>query len=136
MIGKDTTDHFRWSPLQTDFAQQLLQEYNMPTDISTAVLIDERGAHKESTSILRLMPYMGISYDVLGRLGMLVLPPIRDAAYRAFAANRGTIWKRVQRVTGYGDTYLEDERHRILGLVEPLNPSWGFRNSSSDGQRK
>lgn len=126
MMGKDATDHFRWSPLQTDFAQELLKEYNMPTDISTAVLIDEKGAHKESSSILRLMPYMGASYAILGSLGMLVLAPIRDAAYRAFAANRGSIWKRVQRITGYGDTNFEDERHRILGLVEPLDDSWGF----------
>lgn len=130
MIKNDFTDHFRWSPLQTDFAQKLLKEYGMPTDISTAVLIDEAGPHKESSSILRLMRYMGTAYAILGRLGLLVPPPIRDAAYRAFAANRGAIWKRVRQVTGYGDTFFQEDRDRILGLVEPLDPSWGFETST------
>jgi len=131
-MGNDPTDHLRWSPLQTDFAQALLKEYGMPTDISTAVLIDEEGAHKESSSILRLMPYMGVPYAVLGQLFLLVPGFIRDAAYRAFAANRGAIWKRVQQITGYGDTYLEDEKYRILGLVEPLDSSWGFASSYAE----
>lgn len=131
MIGRDGADHFRWSPLQTDFAQKLLKEYGMPTDISTAVLIDELGAHKESTSILRLMPYMGQPYGTLGCLGLLIPRPIRDAAYRAFAANRGAIWTRVRQITGYGDTYLEEYRDRILGLVEPLEASWGFATPKS-----
>jgi predicted DCC family thiol-disulfide oxidoreductase YuxK len=127
-MSNDKTDHFRWTPLQTDFAQNLLREYGMPTDISTAVLIDEKGAHKESSSILRLMPYMGVPFNIIGRVGLGVPAVIRDAAYRAFAANRGAIWKRVQKITGYGDTRLEEDRERILGLVEPLDPSWGFAN--------
>lgn len=98
----------------------------MPTDISTAVLIDEEGAHKESSSILRLTRYMGPAFSVIGRFGLLVPPLIRDAAYRAFAANRGVIWSRVRRITGYGDTKFSEDRHLMLGLVDPLDPSWGF----------
>lgn len=130
-MGNDPTDHFRWSPLQTDFAQKLLVEYGMPTDISTAVLIDEEGAHKESASILRLTRYMGTPSAIIGQLGLGVPRAIRDAGYRAFAANRGPIWKRVQQITGYGDTYFEDDRDIILGLVEPLDPSWGFASNES-----
>ena len=102
----------------------------MPTDLSTGVLIDEKGAHRDSTAILRILPYMGFPYNVLGPFSLLVPTPIRDLGYFSFARNRGFIWKQVKRVTGMADTKLDKYKDRILGLEEPLDPGWGFKASS------
>jgi predicted DCC family thiol-disulfide oxidoreductase YuxK len=104
----------------------------MPTDVSTAVLIDEKGGHTESASVLLLFRYMGIPYVWLGFLALLVPAFIRDWAYRTFAKHWGTIWKGVKRVTGMGDTQLDKYRDRILGLEEPLDPKWGFETKKEN----
>lgn len=123
---RDKTDHMRFSPIQTKFAQAICEQYEMPTDLSTAVLIDEQGAYVESTSVLRIFLYMGFPYTLLGILGLLLPTFIRDFGYRLFARNRGAIWRAVKRITGIGDTELDDYRDRILGLKEPIDPGWGF----------
>ena len=54
---------------------------------------------------------------------------VRDPAYELFAHFRGPIWKAVRKVTGLGETRMEDFRDRVLGLDEedmPLPPGWGF----------
>lgn len=121
-------DHLRFSPIQTDFAKDMCKRYEMPFDVSTAVFIDENRAYKDSSSILRLFPYMGLPYNLLGPLALLVPAIIRNFAYRRFARNRGAIWKSVKRVTGMGDTRMEQYRDRILGLQDPPDPpAWGFQ---------
>jgi predicted DCC family thiol-disulfide oxidoreductase YuxK len=99
----------------------------MPPDVSTAVLIDERGAHTHSTAVLRLFLHMGVFYKYLGLLALGMIPRfLRDAGYTAFAANRGRMWRIVKQITGMGDTSMERYRCCILGLAEPIDPSWGF----------
>jgi len=131
VLDRDKSDHMRFSPLQTEFATQQCKQYQMPTDLSTGVLIDEKGAHRDSTAILRILPYMGFPYTMLGPLSLLVPTSIRDLAYFSFARNRGFIWKQVKRITGMGDTQLDEYIDRILGLKEPLDPRWGFKTTSS-----
>jgi predicted DCC family thiol-disulfide oxidoreductase YuxK len=126
VIDRDMTDHIRFSPIQTKFALDICKIYSMPTDASTAVLIDEKGGHTQSSSVLFMFRYMGIPYIWLGFLALLVPVFIRDYAYRTFAQNRGAIWKGVKRVTGRGDTQLDGYRDRILGLEDPIDPKWGF----------
>lgn len=105
----------------------------MPTDVSTAVLVDDEGAHKESASILRMFPYMGFPYNVLGPVALLVPACVRDAGYRLFARNRGTIWKGVKKVTGLGDTHLYEYRQGVVGLPEePLDAGWGFNEENHE----
>jgi predicted DCC family thiol-disulfide oxidoreductase YuxK len=132
VIERDATDHFRFAPIQTALAQDLCEQYDMPSDVSTAVLIDEDGAHSRSTAVLRLFLYMGTVWRWMGLAGLLVPVFVRDACYAVFARNRGQIWGAVKRVTGRGDTYMEPYRHRILGLEEPLDPSWGFGSKPSE----
>lgn len=125
----------RFCPLQSRLGQKLCKEHGMPTDVSSAVLIDRDGrGFTESDAILRMFPFMGFPYVLLGFLALLIPRIIRDGAYRCFAANRGRIWRGVRRVTGWGPTRLEDFRDRIVGLEgeEPLPPGWGFGDPPPD----
>ena len=95
--------------------------------MSTAALIDTDGrSYTHSSSVLKLFQFMGFPYTFLGALLLLIPACVRDAGYRLFANHRGTIWKRVKRAFGMGDTYLVEHRDKMVGLVEPLDPGWGF----------
>ena len=105
----------------------MLESRGLPTDVSTAALIDaDGGSYTHSTSVLKLFQFMGFPYTFLGALFLLIPACLRDAGYRLFANHRGTIWKRVKRAFGMGDTYLVEHRDKMVGLVEPLDPGWGF----------
>lgn len=105
----------------------MCSQYNMPNDVSTAVLIDEQGTHSHSTAILRVFLPLGVFYRYLAHVAMWIIPClVRDTAYVIFARNRGRIWKGVKTFTGIGDIHLEQYRDRIFGLIEPIDPTWGF----------
>ena len=130
-MDRDSNDHLRFCPIQTNLGQKLCGDHGAPTDVSTAVLIDEAGVHTESTAVLRLFPWMGFPWNVLGTVGLCVPGCIRDSAYRIFARNRGSIWRGVKRVMGWGDVQLDMHKDRIIGLddmAKPLDPGWGFGN--------
>ena len=132
VLERDRADHFRFSPIQTNLAQELCRDYNMPRDVSTAILIDEQGAHSHSTAVLRLGRHMGLAYAMVSLIAIVLVPRIiRDAAYSMFARNRGRIWKSVKKMTGMGDIRMEQYRDRIVGLEEPIDPNWGFDNVST-----
>ena len=124
--------------MERDQTQRLLPTYNMPTDVTTAVLIDEHdAAHKNSDSVLRIFAFMGFPYSRLGPMLLALIPSfVRDFGYQLFARNRGTIWKGAKRITGMGDTYMEPYRDRILGLEEPLDPGWGFEDTCSSTKKE
>lgn len=133
MAAKDSTDHMRFTPLQTAFAKELCQKYEKVRDLTavSAVLIDEDGCHVESDAILRISPYLDFPYNA-GGLASLRFPKfVRDPAYRTFARNRGAVSKGIKRaIRGGEDTKMEEYRDLILGLEEPLDPSWGFKQTS------
>ena len=131
-MDRDHLDHIRFCPLQTAMGRQLCATAGAPVDLSTAVLIDQHGAHIESAAILRMFAWMGFPFTILGPIALLVPCCIRDTAYRAFSSNRGAIWKMVRRLTGWGETHLEAYRGRIIGLEEPLDPGWGFEHPRTD----
>eukprot|EP00934_Nitzschia_sp_Nitz4_P005290 Nitzschia sp. Nitz4//scaffold19_size178191//104730//105310//NITZ4_001985-RA/size178191-augustus-gene-0.109-mRNA-1//-1//CDS//3329540705//5280//frame0 len=127
VLERDVTDHFRLVPIQTKLGQELCRAYDRPADVSTAVLMDEQGSHTHSTAVLRLFLYMGSGYPILGWIALYMVPRVvRDFAYTAFARHRGAIWKLVKYVTGMGDTSMAPYRDRVLGLEEPIDPSWSF----------
>ena len=137
MLDRDRHDHVRFCPIQSRLAQRLCAEHNAPADVSTAVLIDEAGAHTKSTAVLRLFCWMGWPFALLGRAALLLPAFLRDGAYGIFARNRGAVWKTVKRCTGWGDTRMEPYRDRIVGLEEeqqPLPESWGFDDEDQDAR--
>ncbi|KAL7555805.1 hypothetical protein ACA910_002270 [Epithemia clementina (nom. ined.)] len=139
VLERDRTDHFRFSPLQTAYAQDSCQMYGMPADLSTGILIEEETlkAHRDSSSILRMLPYLGFPYNILGLVALYLVPKIiRDFCYRAFARNRGAIWTKVKRVTGLGDTMMDPYRNQVLGIddfekIAIEKPGWGFTTATT-----
>lgn len=131
VMKRDVKDHVRFCPIQSPLGRELCARFGAPYDVTTAVLIDEAGAHTHSTAILRLFPSMGFPYTVLGPLALLCPEFLRDGAYSAFARNRGFIWTQVKRVSGLGDTSMEEVRGKIIGLREPIPRSWGFASARS-----
>lgn len=131
MLERDATDHFRFAPIQTKLARDLCQLYDMPFDLSTAVLVDAEGGHVRSDAVLRMLPYLRFPYPWIGLFALWLVPRfVRDLGYNAFARYRASIWKAVKGLTGMtGDTRMEPYRDRILGLEEPLDPSWGFQDT-------
>jgi predicted DCC family thiol-disulfide oxidoreductase YuxK len=122
--------------MQSTLGQDTCRAYGMPADRSTGILVDEQGAHRDSTAVLRMLPYLGFPYNILGPIGLWLVPTmIRDAAFRAFTKRRGTIWKGIRRIMGWpvDVTRLEAYRDRILGLEEPLDPAWGFDTATASG---
>ena len=131
VIERDSLDHFRFAPSQTNLAQELCQTYGMPSDVSTAVLFtEEKCAYIESDSILRMFyPYLEFPYYFLGFTALFLIPKvIRDFGYRLFAKNRGKIWIFFKKITRMGDTAMHPYRDSVLGLEKEktLPESWGF----------
>ena len=133
VIKRDSLDHFRFAPIQTNLAQELCQTYGTPSDVSTAVLFtDDEGccAYIESDSILRIFyPYLKFPYYILGFVALFLIPKaIRDFGYRQFAKNRGKIWIIFKKITRMGDTAMYPYRDSVLGLEDEktLPKSWGF----------
>ena len=138
MLDRDRHDHVRFCPIQSRLAQRLCAAHGAPADVSTAVLIDEAGAHTKSTAVLRLFPWMGFPFSLLGRAALLLPAFLRDGAYGIFAKNRGAFWRAVKQTTGWGDTRMEPYRDRIVGLEEegrPLPESWGFDEEEDQDAR-
>ena len=130
IIERDSLDHFRFSPVQTNLAKNLCEAYGMPSDVSTAVLLTEECAYIESDSILYMLyPYLSFPYYILGFLALFLVPKlIRDFGYRIFARHRGQIWILFKKLTRMGDTTMYQYRDNVLGLEHEkiLQPSWGF----------
>merc|ERR1712216_587266 len=101
-------------------------EYGIAIDLTTGILLDERGAHQQSAAILRIIPYLDFPYNKIGSLSLRIPGFISDVPYKAFARNRGTIWTGVKRLTGSSDPNMTTYRDRIFGLEDPLDSTWGF----------
>lgn len=89
MLKYDTKARFRLAALQSSAGQQLLQRAGRRSDdISSIVLVDQRGAHIKSEAALRIARGLGMPLAVLANFGLLWPLIIRDTVYDAVANNR------------------------------------------------
>eukprot|EP00929_Paragymnodinium_shiwhaense_P002536 TRINITY_DN102816_c0_g1_i1.p4 TRINITY_DN102816_c0_g1~~TRINITY_DN102816_c0_g1_i1.p4 ORF type:complete len:116 (+),score=8.77 TRINITY_DN102816_c0_g1_i1:271-618(+) len=112
-----------FSPLQSKYARDLCLEFDIPLDLSTAALIDDRGVFIKSAAVLEALKCVGPPWSWIGRMGLCVPRCLRDCGYEWFARNRGAIWKKVKYCFGLGNTSLAKCRHAILGVDDPDNIS-------------
>jgi len=137
---RDVQDQLRFCPIQTTLGQDLLTKYSMPTDVSTAVLLDQHTdqTYKDSESVLRLFPYLGFPYSWMGPILLGTIPGfLRDFGYRMFARNRGAIWKGFKACTGIGEIRMYEHQNKIIGLPDDpkqIDPGWGFITSTPEAK--
>jgi len=87
IIDRDPEGLIQFASLQSPTGQELATRHGIATEVSTMVFIEDGVAHTRSTAALRVARHL----RGLVRFApvLLVIPrPIRDAAYRLFAANR------------------------------------------------
>ena len=86
-IPLDRAGIFRFAPLQGETARQRLGADDVQSRASI-VLLDEVGAHRRSTAVVRILQRLGGAWKVLGTLLWLVPWPLRDLGYKLVAAMR------------------------------------------------
>lgn len=93
LIERDDDGRLRFASLQSEAAARALRDAGV-VDAATLpdsiVLIDEKGVHLRSTAALRIGATLGLPWS-LGRIGLLVPRPLRDAVY-SFIARRRYRW--------------------------------------------
>mmetsp|Transcript_139205 Transcript_139205/g.242276 ORF Transcript_139205/g.242276 Transcript_139205/m.242276 type:complete len:149 (+) Transcript_139205:82-528(+) len=103
-------------------------------DFSTAVLIDEEGAHVYAKSILRGFSYMGFPFRCIGPIALCLPTCMTEPAYKLVSRNRGRFWKFVKRTLGLTNTIMTDYKGSVLGIedFEGCPKSWAFQEISKE----
>jgi predicted DCC family thiol-disulfide oxidoreductase YuxK len=93
ILKRDKRDRFRFAPLQSDFAAQLLRRHGAdPHDLDTVYVVLDYGKQSErllarSEAILNIAGELGGIWNV-GRVGRVLPLSIRDRLYNFIARNR------------------------------------------------
>lgn len=92
VLRNDPKDRFRFAPLQSDYAKNLLKSYSTPIDqLSSVVLIENGKIYQRSTAALRIAKQMGAAYPLL--YTFIIVPAfLRDLVYDYIARNRYRWW--------------------------------------------
>jgi len=94
LIKRDPDGRFRYAPLQSDVATELLRDCGLPTDrIETFVMIHDGECFTKSTAAIRIAMELGGIYRLAGPL-KYIPRPIRDGVYDLVAATRYDIFGR------------------------------------------
>jgi predicted DCC family thiol-disulfide oxidoreductase YuxK len=85
---RDKKDYFRFASLQSDYGQQLLKQYSLPTDNFNSFVVIENGkVYKRSTGALRVAKRLSGAWPLL--YAFIIVPAfIRNAVYNLIARNR------------------------------------------------
>ncbi|MCL4109573.1 UNVERIFIED_CONTAM: hypothetical protein GTU68_061720 [Idotea baltica] len=88
VIERDVDAKIMFASLQSEVGQQILTEYNLPTnDFDSFVLLKNGKIYQRSTAALKVAAKLGTPYSLMA-LFLIIPEPIRDAAYSFIAKNR------------------------------------------------
>lgn len=87
IIKRDPSAHFSFASLQSEIGSKLLKKHNVPNDIDTIVLIDDRKAYVQSSAVLRICKNLRGLWKLF-YLGLIVPKPVRNFVYNSIANNR------------------------------------------------
>ena len=76
---------FMFAPLQGDYGQQIVQQYNLQ-QVDSVILVEDGKVYTESTAVLRAIRFVP-KWRILSLL-RIVPRSIRDIVYKYIAANR------------------------------------------------
>ncbi len=92
ILARDKTARFKFASLQSQFAQQQLDLYQInPKTTDSIVLIYQQKAYIYSSAALRIGWHLGGLYK-MAALAWLIPYFIRDWGYKLIAANRYKYW--------------------------------------------
>lgn len=88
IIQHDPKGYYKFAPLQSDLAKELLQKYQLEDEYLERVVLIEKGkAYAYSTAALRITRKLSGLWPLL--YGLILVPKfIRDRVYRWVAKNR------------------------------------------------
>ncbi|MDE5413452.1 thiol-disulfide oxidoreductase DCC family protein [Alkalihalobacterium chitinilyticum] len=87
ILKRDKRGYFKFASLQSDIGKRLLDQYHLPHDMSTFVLIDNDKPFIKSSAALRVCKYL----DGFWRFMVIfrfIPTPIRNIVYNFIAQNR------------------------------------------------
>lgn len=88
IIARDTRGYFKFAPLQSDAAAELLNQHSVdPAETDSVIIIEDGRAYTYSTAALRIAKGLGGIW-ALAYLFIIVPKFIRDAGYKWIARNR------------------------------------------------
>ncbi len=93
IIKHDPQGTFRFAPLQSELGNAIKDQYRIPDNIDSVILVDEGRMFLHSDAALRIAEYLGPPWS-FGRILVVVPAFIRNAAYRLFARYRYRIFGR------------------------------------------
>lgn len=88
IIKRDKKDHFRFAPLQSQFAQELCKKYDIDIlKMESVLLIEKQKLYTQSTAALRISKKLSGLWPVL--YTFIIIPTIiRNPLYNLIARNR------------------------------------------------
>ena len=88
IIDRDKRNVFRFAPLQSDYGQKRLKDFNLPADkLSTLILISDNAFYTKTTAALKIAKELSFPYN-LSFVFIIVPPFIRNVLYDIIARNR------------------------------------------------
>mmetsp|Transcript_686 Transcript_686/g.1572 ORF Transcript_686/g.1572 Transcript_686/m.1572 type:complete len:165 (-) Transcript_686:546-1040(-) len=113
IVDHDPSARFQFAPLQSELGTSLLDKHGLKPDLSTVVLLDERGVHVRSTAALRILLFCGFPSYLLYYMLILVPRPVRDLGYTLIAASRYRLFGKDE---GVCRRMTKDMRQRFLAV--------------------
>ena len=86
-LAHDREGRIRFSPLQGETARARLSPADVQS-LESVVLVDERGVHRRSSAVVRVLRLLSPSWRIVAGLLWLIPRPLRDFGYMLVAANR------------------------------------------------
>lgn len=88
ILKRDNEGFFKFAPLQSKFAKDLMVEYQIdPESMKSMVLVENGKAYLRSTAGLRIFRKLGFPWS-LSYMFIIVPPFLRDFVYDIIAKNR------------------------------------------------
>ncbi len=87
IINRDPKAYFHFTSIQSKTGQQLLQQYNAPTDLSTIILIKNGKVYTKSSAALHIARHLSFPWSLFYVL-IIVPKALRDFVYNMIAQRR------------------------------------------------
>ncbi|HLR41454.1 MAG TPA: thiol-disulfide oxidoreductase DCC family protein [Virgibacillus sp.] len=89
ILKRDAKQHFKFASLQSEIGQDLLENFKVPLDVDSFLLIENRRYYTKSSAAFRVCKHLSGFWKLL-YIAIFIPKPIRDVVYNYIAKNRYT----------------------------------------------